>query len=453
MELTKEQAGEYEEYLSAFDILIGDERTKRTFRGVIEGIIGGGSLRATVIARFSPIMAAIKNAERRVRRLAEGESTKRSNLDAVSVTSVMREQGAAELMEEEELTIVMDGMELRRPGAHAQENLMEVKALEGGLVNGYRSINVLGMGQDNARGLLYHQVFSSTAPDFLSEPLEVEKAVEETEKALAGFGGDKTWAIDRGFDNDDVWWKMWEYPNSHMVVRVYHFERIVEYQTAEGQWEERYLDATFKHLQHYATIETELEVRLRGQKHAKRQKVQVELSAVPLRVYAPEDKTRTKQVWLVRATIVGAACDPWYLLTDWPVNDADSALRVFIFYRRRWAVEDVFKFIKTSFGVEDVQMLGFEAIRNLVAYAWVAAGFLFHLGLTLEQPEVRLLATLGGWQERDNRPPGKQIITRGLSRLINLTATETILHAYVTQQGDLPPFVKQFLLNHGYSLA
>jgi hypothetical protein len=33
---------------------MGDRRTRRTFRGVLEGIIGGKSLRAAVIARFSP---------------------------------------------------------------------------------------------------------------------------------------------------------------------------------------------------------------------------------------------------------------------------------------------------------------------------------------------------------------------------------------------------------------
>lgn len=41
-------------FLSAIDTLIGDERTRRTFQGVIQGIISGESLRAAVIARFSP---------------------------------------------------------------------------------------------------------------------------------------------------------------------------------------------------------------------------------------------------------------------------------------------------------------------------------------------------------------------------------------------------------------
>ena len=384
--------------------------------------------------------------------MAEGDSTKRSRLDAESVTNILREQGAANLQAEPEIELVLDGMELRRAGAHEQEYLMSVKALDGSLVNGYRSFNVLGMGKE-ARGLLYHKLISSNTPDFSSENVEIKAAIDQTEQSLIGFEGAKTWAIDRGFDNDDVWWEIWKHPHSHLVNRVYHMERIVEWQTASGQWEERYLDATFQYMNHLATIETELEVRLQGQKYAKRQKATVELSFVPIRVYHPEDKSQTKPVWLVRAKVVGAVGKPWYLLTDWPVYDADSAVRIFRFYQRRWSVEDTFKFIKTSFGIEEVQMLSFEAVRRLVAYGWVAAGFLFHLGLTLEQPEVHLLAVLGGWEERKNRPPGKMVITRGLRRLIDQAATEAILLNYVDEHGDLPPFVKHLLAVYGYKLS
>ena len=97
-------------------------------------------------------------------------------------------------------------------------------------------------------------------------------------------------------------------------------------------------------------------------------------------------------------------------------------------------------------------MLSFEAVRRLVAYGWVAAGFLFHLGLTLAQPEVRLLAVLGGWEERKNRPPGKQVLTRGLRRLIDQAATEAVLLKHIDEYGDLPPFIKRLLASYGYEL-
>jgi hypothetical protein len=54
MDLTEQEWEQSEDYLAAFDGLMGDKRTGWTFRGVIEGIIGGESLRASVIARFSP---------------------------------------------------------------------------------------------------------------------------------------------------------------------------------------------------------------------------------------------------------------------------------------------------------------------------------------------------------------------------------------------------------------
>ena len=54
MQLSQNDWGQSDTYLSAFEALIGDERTRRTFQGLIHGIIGGESLRAAVIARFSP---------------------------------------------------------------------------------------------------------------------------------------------------------------------------------------------------------------------------------------------------------------------------------------------------------------------------------------------------------------------------------------------------------------
>jgi hypothetical protein len=374
-----------------------------------------------------------------------GESTLRSQLDAEHLTQVVREEGAAQLAGASELTLILDGMELRRSGADAQENLMQVRDLDGRLVNGYRSFNVLGMGTDGERGLLYHRLFSSEEDDFRSENTEWRLALEATEGCLADHEGAKTWVLDRGFDNDDVWWWIWDESESHVVWRAKHLGRVVLWRTPEGQWEERYLEATFDHLQPMATIETKLTVRLRGQKRTKRQSVLVDIAAVPIRVYAPGDKARTRDVWCVQVTVRNALQKPWVLLTDWPVTDETSALRTFRFYRTRWAVEDTFKFIKSAFGIEEVQMLKLHAVRTLVALAWVAAGFLFHLGLTLDQPEVRLLARLGGWEERPNRPPGKIILTRGLRRILDMFAADAILQDYKDEHGDLPPFLKQLL--------
>jgi hypothetical protein len=382
--------------------------------------------------------------------MAKGESTQRSRLGADAVMGVVQAMGVAQLRDEGEILCVLDASELRREWAQAQAYLMRVQSLAGGLVNGYRTLNVLGLGAKGKRGLLYHHLFSSQAPQFESENTEIEGAIDSVQQGLAGQVAEVTWVMDSGFDNDQVWWKIWN-QGAHLVCRIYHRERLVQVEVAPGVFQERYLDATFSHLKLQARLETDLEVRLQGQKRARRQTVTVEMAATPIWVYTDRKQVprQTKKVWLVRVQVQGAVEEPWYLITDWPVEDEASAVRIFIIYRRRWSVEDTFKFIKTVLGMESVQLLDFDAIRTMVAFAWVAAGFLFQLGLSLDQPEVRLLAILGGWEERADRPPGKIILSRGLRRLLDKFATDALLRQYQQDYGHLPAFVNAMAHRYG----
>ena len=70
-------------------------------------------------------------------------------------------------------------------------------------------------------------------------------------------------------------------------------------------------------------------------------------------------------------------------------------------------------------------------IRVLVALGWVAAGFLYELGVSWEWVEIQLLAQLGGWEKRQNRPPGKFVIARGLRRLPDTMAVEAVLNDHI----------------------
>jgi hypothetical protein len=92
-----------------------------------------------------------------------------------------------------------------------------------------------------------------------------------------------------------------------------------------------------------------------------------------------------------------------------------------------------------------VQLLDFEGIRTLVALAWVAAGFLYELGIDLEWEDVRFLARLGGWAERTNNRPGKIVLTRGLHRLADMLATQAFVDRYRDEHGALPPKIAAWL--------
>jgi hypothetical protein len=229
----------------------------------------------------------------------------------------------------------------------------------------------------------------------------------------------------------------------------------VAFQDRQGQWLEEDIAQARAHLRPLAQVETTMEVKRGKQVRPKKQPVKVKLSACPLRVTYQTNVRRKghgrqviRDVWLVEVRVLGVDWDPWLLLTDWPVQDAQSTLRIFPMYRQRWSVEDSFKFLKTCLGWEEVQALDWQGIQTLVALAWVAAGFLFDLGVTFEWVEVPLPAKLGGWEPYKDRLPGKLTLVRGLGRLLEMLAIQATLSNYATAHQGLPPKIAAFL--HGW---
>jgi hypothetical protein len=448
----------FQEYVESFAGLIGDQRTKRTFAEILKGIVGGGSLVCEQIARHSPVLSRVKHGTQRVIRLAKGQSTRRSQLTAEPLVSRLRERGLAQLKPSsaEGVWLILDQSNLCKPYAQEMPELMYVLDLDKRLVPGYRTMNVLGV-TPGRRGLLYHHLYSSEAEDFVSESMETRVALQTTLRALreAGISSPITWIMDRDFDDVAAWRTIWE-DSAHLLCRVKHTERLVRFRQHCGSWQEGDIAQACAHLQPLVQCPSEMKMRLGRQKRAKRQTVQVSISACPLELVYDQNVRRPgaelwvcKALWLVRVAALKAHEEPWLLITDWPVEDAEMALQIFRMYRERWAIEDSFHYTKTCLGWEEVQLLHFEAVRTLVAMSWVAAGFLYELGVTLDWPEVQLLARLGGWTPHKDRRPGRIVITRGLAALLHTYTTEAILQDYIHEHGGLPPGIAALIRDFG----
>ncbi|MBI2843437.1 MAG: transposase [Armatimonadetes bacterium] len=98
-------------------------------------------------------------------------------------------------------------------------------------------------------------------------------------------------------------------------------------------------------------------IRLKGQTKPKLQTVVGVIRACEIWLsYRPNTRgenwgTKTKKrLWLAVVEFPDTELEPLLLLTDWPVVDQESALRIFRMYRQRWSVEDSFKFIKEILG-------------------------------------------------------------------------------------------------------
>lgn len=241
------------------------------------------------------------------------------------------------------------------------------------------------------RGLLYHRLFSSQSADFESESREVERLLDSVGQGLAQSQAVITYVLDRGFDDIAVWGTIWA-QRHHLVCRLSRLNRLVQQADGTGQMCVLSVREAAQRLVAQGAVEAEMRVRKRGQRQPKRQLVTANLAACELQVNAAQGIMRLsgdklvgwKTVWLVRVTLPETAYEPWWLLTDWPVRDEAAAKRIFQMYCQRWAVEDGFKFIKQCVGWEEVQALSLAGVRLLVALAWVAAGFLYELGVTWE---------------------------------------------------------------------
>src|SRR5258708_3135166 len=280
-----------------------------------------GSVIAQRIATSSPRLSRSKKGSQRVLRMAKGESTQRSQLDAEHLTARLRQVGIEELSqeEEEEIWLVADGSDLCKPYAEAMPYLMQVKDEQGKLVAGYRSLTVIGMTPGH-RGILYQHLLSSEEPGFLSEPAEVQTMLTTVSQALAPLKLNKqlTWILDCGFDDVAVWRTIWE-QQEHVVSRVYHRERQVQWQTERGEWTSGSLEQAGKRLKLLARVQTNMEVQRGKQTRPKKQPVEVEVSACSFQLsydseVRRESSTRGhlvhKDLWLVQVEVLGRSPIP-----------------------------------------------------------------------------------------------------------------------------------------------
>jgi hypothetical protein len=115
-----------------FHGLIGDQRTRKTFAEIVKGIIAAGRLICQQIAARSAELSKGKKGSQRLIRLAIGQRTQR-----LREVAIEQWQQAAE----EELWLIAESSDLRKPEALARPYLMQVRDLDEQLVPGYRTLN------------------------------------------------------------------------------------------------------------------------------------------------------------------------------------------------------------------------------------------------------------------------------------------------------------------------
>ncbi len=102
-------------------------------------------------------------------------------------------------------------------------------------------------------------------------------------------------------------------------------------------------------------------------------------------------------LWLV-VVRQGKGREPWYLLTDEPVETEEQAWDLTFSYVSRWKIEEEFRFQKTELLIESLRLRDWEPRRKLLLLVTLAYGFLlWSLAPSLLRARAHLLVH---WQQR-----------------------------------------------------
>lgn len=129
----------------------------------------------------------------------------------------------------------------------------------------------------------------------------------------------------------------------------------------------------------------------------RRQQIKVGVVAVP--VLHGAYGGGGEPLWLVAAR-PGQGREPWYLLTNEPVETAEAAWRVVQAYARRWQIEMSLRFNKSELALESPRLWSWERRLKLLMLVTLAYAFLLAL---LRLPRAWLTELLRGWCHRTGK--------------------------------------------------
>jgi hypothetical protein len=258
--------------------------------------------------------------------------------------------------------LALDLSDVRKEYAQKMENLAMVRdGSTGELHLGYWLCDVTGAEVNGSEIVpLYQRLYSAEAKDFTSENAEVLAAVDLIRKHTEGRG---IWAIDRGGDRKKLLEPMLD-RGERFVIRSTGTRTVIDRRKLQGSVAEV---AGRCRLRHRARI-----IKIQD---GKEKVYDLRYGAEPIQLPG-----RAEQMWLV--VIDGFGETPLMLLTNVPMGAKDSKSLWWIvqIYLTRWKIEETFRFIKQSYNLEDIRVMKYQRLKNLVilvtTVAYFAATFL-----------------------------------------------------------------------------
>ncbi len=251
--------------------------------------------------------------------------------------------------------IVIDPTDIRKPYAEKMPYLATVRdGSTGELVPGYWSCVAVACEPNRRRVIPLHQrLWSAEAPDFGSENAQI-LAVIDTVRAAVGDRG--VYVMDRGGDRINLF-KPFLDRKMRFIVRLVG-DRDLKFRGRLRKAEDLARGCPVRYAE-----------RLVREENGKERSLHLEYGFRRVRLPGREE-----MFYLV--VVRGLGEKPLMLLTNVELKPSRSSLWFVVSgYFARWMVEEAIRFIKQSYRLEDLRVLDYERLKNLVALTLAAAYF------------------------------------------------------------------------------
>ena len=270
----------------------------------------------------------------------------------------------------EDTLLVMDISDIAKRYAQKMEYMARVwDGSEGEVANGYWTCNVIGAEiGEIALTPVYSRLFSQAGPDFRSENAEICRAMSIVSKHTEKRG---IWVLDRGGDSKEI--------IHHLLDEELGF-------IIRSKGDRHLIYRGGKDSVHNLALRCPLFYRERVvREEGKREKIYfLEFGSRPVKLPGREER-------LYLVVVRGFGQEPMMLLTDQRLKKSRESLwRIVESYITRWRIEETIRFIKQSYNLEDIRLLTYRRLQNMMALVLAVAYFaMVYLGI---KTKLRVLA-------------------------------------------------------------
>ena len=329
---------------------------------MIYGIQARQSVRLSEVARsLNEEIRLIKTENRLSRQLG------RSGLKDALCKSLI-EEGKGKIGKE--TLLIVDISDIAKKYAEKMEYMARVRDGSDGVISdGYWLCDIIGVERGGKEIVpLYQELYSQDAPGFASENKEIEKGIVKVTKAIGGKG---VWVIDRGGDRRKIYDFLLDNELRFLVRLVgnrhlFYRGRKVLASELVHRCKYRYAERIVKENSNTEKAYT------------------IEYGFVKVKLPKSEEK-------LYMVIVKGFGEEPMLLLTNVGLKKSRKSLwQIVESYITRWTIEETIRYMKQSYGLEDVRVLRYGSLRNLMVIVMATMYFAcVYLG---QRPKLQILA-------------------------------------------------------------